>query len=272
MRFTVIFPSVFALTLLLTGPTLRAETAPQNSAETLFKSGVAALQKNDAKTAAEELRKAFELNPDQPVVLYNLGVAEQRLGRNGAALGLWRKALTLSPEFYPARRAIDWTTKRLEKSELARDVEFWESLRSAALVNVSLISYAGLFAVLLFIFGWTLLGYLGKRRRALLDESRLPTFPWIAGFLGVLSFAFAILTVAKFIDGQDLRATIVAKKVEARSAPADDGTPLFELYEGLEVVVQRISGDWAQVTYPGGSTGWVPRGMIFTTNATRVAQ
>ncbi|MES2854563.1 MAG: SH3 domain-containing protein [Bdellovibrionota bacterium] len=237
----------------------------QESAETSFNAGVAALQKGDATAAATEFRKSIALDADQPVALFNLGVAEQRLGRNGMALGVWRKALALSPEFEPAKNAISWTTRRLERADIASQPEFWESLRSAVLVQTSLLGFIVFLAVLVFAFGWTLLTYFGRRRRALLEETSLPNYPWIPTFFGTLTLIFALLTVAKSLDLEETRGTIIIKKIEARTAPDKNATPLFDLYEGLEVIVRNVSGDWAQVKFPGGSTGWIPREMLFTT-------
>lgn len=260
MRFTRFFPLVFALAALWTG------AAFADSAEAHFQAGVAAFQKNDLKAARTSFESALKLDPAHVVTLFDLGLLESKESHNGRAIALWRKALALAPEFRPARDAIEFTKSKLERSQIPHEVETWEQLRDKALANTVLEKYVILSAVLLFLSVWLFLGYFGARRRALLDEKPLPGFPVVATFLAVVWFGFAGLTVAKIVDMQELRGTIVAKKIEARSTPGEGGTPLFDLYEGLEVIVRQTSGDWLQVTYPGGSTGWIPRTSIFTTS------
>jgi hypothetical protein len=76
------------------------------------------------------------------------------------------------------------------------------------------------------------------------------------------------LSVAKVIDQSTLRGTIIAKKIESRSTPDMTGTSLFDLYEGLEVIVRQSTDSWVQVTYPGGPTGWIPKDAILTLDGT----
>lgn len=258
MRFTRFFPLVFALAALWTG-------AAFAQADVQFQAGVAAFQKNDLKTARASFEAALKLDPAHVVTLFDLGLLESKEGHNGRAIALWRKALALAPEFRPARDAIDFTRTKLERPEIPHEVETWEQLRDTALANTVLEKYLVLAAVLFFLSVWLFLGYFGAKRRALLDEKPLPGFPFVATLFAVVWVAFTILTIAKILDMQELRGTVVTKKIEARSTPDQAGTPLFDLYEGLEVIVRQTSGDWIQVNYPGGSTGWVPRTSVFTT-------
>jgi hypothetical protein len=267
MRFAAIFPLVFAVSVFLAVATqsraFAAASSPDRGAE--FKSGIAAFQKGDFEQARKFFVSMLQTDQTNPVALYDLGLTEQRAGRNGLALGLWRKALATHPGFAPPEKAVHWQQARLEHGDIPHEVESWESFRKVALVPYSLDTFLAAGALLLVGGGWTLLAYFGRRRQARLDEKPNPSFPvsaTLCSFCFVIAFALA---VAKIVDMQVIRGTVTEKKIEVRSSPDAGGTPLFDLYEGLEVVVQQKSGDWVQVTYPGGSTGWIPKTALFAT-------
>lgn len=269
MRFLRFAPLLFAL---LCTPTAFSQSttdaqspAPSVDARSAFQSGVEAFQKGDLKAARASFESVLHTDPSHVVTLFDLGLIEQKEGRNGRALALWRKALVEAPEFSPARDAVRWTRKKLERAAIPHEVEMWEQLRESALAPVVLEKYVVLAAGLFALAVWLLLGHVGARRRARLDEKPMPSFPFVAVILVCAWLVFTGLTFAKLIDMQELRATIIDKKVEARSTPDASATILFDLYEGLEVIVQQTKDDWIQVTYPGGSTGWVPRTAVLTT-------
>ncbi len=236
----------------------------QSQSEAVFQQGLAAFQKNDFNQARSLFLDALQVD-DNPTVLFNLGLAEQRLGNQGMAIALWRKALASNASFSPARRALEWTRSKLERPEIAHEVEMWESLRTHALTTVSLTSYLAGCAISLLLSGWLILRHLGLRRQSTLDEKPMPTFPTGAALTTITFCLLTFLSGAKFIDEDTERATVVEKKVAVLSSPANDATPLFDLYEGLEVIVRGRSETWAQITYPGGSTGWIPSSAILST-------
>ena len=285
MRFRSLFPLVFLLlTLWSTGtkaqsnadsspapaPVLAPSSAPvagsATSAESHFKDGLAAFQKGDDKGARASFQEVLKAEPQNPIALYDLGLTESRAGNKGLALALWRKALADKPDFDPPSRAIAWTREKLERPDIPHEVELWESFRAAALVTVPLQHYLLACVLLLLIAGWLLLRNFGLRRQARLDEKPMPPFPTTGVFAAVLFLAMTFLSASKAYDDSILRGTLVVKKVEARSAPDAQATPLFDLYEGLEVLVRARADAWTQVTYPGGSTGWVPSSSLMATN------
>ena len=106
----------------------------------------------------------------------------------------------------------------------------------------------------------------------------MPPFPSVAVIAGVLFVSGAALSASKAYDQSVIRGTIISKQVPVLSSPDSSATQLFDLYEGLEVIVRQFSSeksadaenngakkDWVQVSYPGGSTGWIPRSSIVTT-------
>jgi hypothetical protein len=263
MRFRSFFPLVF---LLLTLWSIGTKAQGASSAESYFKEGLAAFQKGDDKGARASFQEALKLEPENPVALFNLGLTESRAGNKGLALALWRKALAAKPDFEPPARAIEWTREKLEHSEISHEVELWESFRTSALVSVPLGKYLLATAILLLVAGWLSLRYVGLRRQARLDEKPMPPFPTTAVFSGILFVVMVFLGVSKAYDDSMLRGTLIVKKIEARSAPDAQATPLFDLYEGLEVLVKTRADAWTQVTYPGGSTGWIPSSALLATN------
>jgi tetratricopeptide (TPR) repeat protein len=241
---------------------------PASTLGSSFQNGIAAFQKSDFKTARLWFRETLSKDASQIVAWYDLGLTEQHLGNAGLAIALWRKALALSPTFSSAQYAINFAKAKLEHADIPHDVETWESLRSDVLIYASSSQFAIGTAVLFFLAGWFSLIFIGRRRRAVLDEKPLPGFPAPAALATLLFIAFFALTICKLIDDQDLRATVIVKKIDAKALPDPTSTSLFDLYEGLEVIVRQSRKDWIQVTFPGGATGWIPRDSLFT-NADR---
>ena len=118
---------------------------------------------------------------------------------------------------------------------------------SLIVVNLALLAFAG----------WLLIRYFALRTRSIENEEPSPSIPYI-GFLFVFGFAVsALIFAAKVYDLSQNRATIVVDKVEVKTSPDAQAATLFELFEGLEVIVRQSRGDWMQITYPGGLSGWI---------------
>lgn len=263
MCFKAILPLVFILSAFWTASA--NSQAAKSSGESHFRTGIEAYQKGDADEARAAFAQALQVSSENPNALYNLALIEQDLGRTGMAIALWRKALALNPGYQPARQALNWATDRLERKEIPHDTEIWETFRTSALVQFSLESFLLVTVLLLFLSGWLLLGYFGKRRQARLDEKPTPKPSFSVLLFSTLFVLFAGLSLSKTFDQQSLRATVIPKKIEVRSTPDPEGTVLFDLHEGLEVIVRDSMGEWRQVTYPGGPTGWVPKTAVFST-------
>jgi hypothetical protein len=121
-------------------------------------------------------------------------------------------------------------------------------------------------ALILFLStGWSWLTHLGARRRALQNETVMPAPPILPVIFSVLLVGGFFLWAAKTWDMSETRATIVVEKVSVLTAPTDQSASLFDLFEGLEVVVRQTHDNWMQVTYPGGMTGWIPKTSLFIT-------
>ncbi len=255
MRFTALLLLVFA-SWMVTG--LAASDVVD-----LNRDGVAAFRKSDFKGAKTAFESALAQQPNSPSLLYNLGLVEFRLGNKGLAVGLWRKALTIAPSYGPALHAIGWIESQFPRTNFGNEGDLWEDVRDLLLVPASLTQFVILAFLLFFISGWLALRYLGKRRRALLDESPLPPFPVSATVISTLFILSTTLVGLKIYDLSVARGTVVVARVPVLTSPDPESASLFDLFEGFEIVVRQSYGDWLQVTQPGGLSGWIPKESVY---------
>ncbi len=227
-----------------------------------YSAGLKSYQESKFEQAKASFQTALQEEPQNPLINYNLGLTEWKLGHLGMSLGLLRRAQYSDPSFREALKAETFVREGLKVKDLPHQISLWETLRQELLKPVSMDALLVVTMLLLFISGYTIPKYLGARRRALEDESPTMPNPFTGGLSGLLLIAVVVISGMKLFDLRIQRATVVVQKVEARSGPEPDSSTLFELFEGLEVIVRRSFLDsnqreWVQVTYPGGMTGWI---------------
>jgi tetratricopeptide (TPR) repeat protein len=237
-----------------------------NSFEEAFQAGLASYSGKNFDEARLAFSQAIEKNPNSPEALTNLGLTEYQIGKKGAAIAYLRKAHWLDPGFSTPLSAMDFILPQLEIKEIPHEIQLWETVRENFIVPFSFTSFLVLTGICLFSTGWLFLSYIGQRRNAFRDEKALPAFPLIPSIIAVIFVGFVALSLAKFVDHQLPRGTIIADKVSVYSAPDEKSVLLFDLYPGLEVIVNNSDKDWVQVKYPGASTGWIPKASILQTS------
>jgi tetratricopeptide (TPR) repeat protein len=235
---------------------------PQES----FQSGLLAYQNKNYQQAMTDFEESLKSSPSNAAALTNLGLAAFQLGKKAWAIAYFRKALALSPGLTTAQQGLDFALSQTDIKEIPHQIETYELVREKLLEPVSEFSYFWILAFLMFLFGWSLLQYLGRRKKALQEDTPAPTFPWISVVSGFFSVVFLMLGLMKVYDLQIPRATVVEEKVAAQSAPGENQLNLFDLYGGFEVIVRNHSGDWVQVTYPGALTGWIKKNSLYVTS------
>lgn len=255
------FAKLFAFAILLSSFASYA----QSSVDELFSSGLKSYQSGKFEDAENQFEQALTQQPNNASLLYNLGLAEYKSGKTGPAIASWRKALTLDPSLADARDAISFATNKLEHRELPHQVMLLESLRTSYLQWVSLNQLLFIFALTFFAFGWALIRYLGSRKTALENEAPPPSLSFKIIILLTLFLGLGLLSAAKFIDVVTPRATVLPKTVAVRAGPDNDQAALFDLYEGLEVLVDDVQNNWMKITYPGGRSGWIPSETVSVT-------
>ncbi len=239
--------------------------AQSQTAEQLFQDGVTALQKNDLDLAREHFTASLKISPSA-TSLYNLGLTEYKAKNEGLAIGLWRKALVLDPTNDDLQHAIGFAEKALPQQPISRGSDLFESFHQSFLSQTSLTSLIVVNLALLAFAGWILIRYLALKSRSIENEEPSPPIPYI-GFLFIVGLLASVVVLgAKAYDLTVTRATVTDEKVEVKTSPDSQAATLFELFEGLEVIVRQSHEGWMQVTYPGGLSGWVPAKAVLVSS------
>jgi|GEM_PF-1093236 len=238
--------------------------------ESAFQSGVANYQQKKFDDARLAFGRAVELQPENVNALTNLALAQFQTGNKGMAIALLRKASDIDPHFSTTQSALKFVLSQADIREIPHEIQTWETIRSSVLVPFSLTSFLAMMALSLFATGWLVLKFLGRRRRALADETSLPPFPIVAVFAAFVFLAMTTLASMKIVDHQIPRGTITVDKVSVYSAPDEKSVALFDLYSGLEVILNESKDSWIQITYPGGLTGWIPKTSVLPTSGRKL--
>lgn len=236
------------------------------SAQELYYSGVKAFENSNFQEASQNFRLAYTKSPRNLQILFNWGLSEYKLGRIGMAAGAWRRALALDPDFGLADQALRVLSPELPSTQTYGEAQFFENFRKTILSRVTLTQIGVATALFLFGSGWILLSYLGGRKRAKEEEKSLPAFPGIGVGLLILFLVTSGIGLSKIYDFFQPRATVIANLASVYSSPSENSSSLFEIAEGLEVVMNRQQKGWRQISSPGGLSGWVKEESLFQTS------
>ena len=235
-------------------------------AQNLYQEAVGLYQGQKWQEAATKFSEALKEEPNNPFILYNLGLTKFQLQETGYALALWRKALSADPYFGEAKRAL----KMLEEKtggKNSQNEQNWAFYQLRALAVYFGLPLLGLTLLILFCVSiWLWLGFIGKYARARESQSPTPPFPLRAVMFTMFALLVALLTSLEALQISTPSATVVAKEMKVKSAPDEKGTDLFNITEGTEVLLKASSGNWVQATLPGGLTGWIDKQGILQTS------
>lgn len=267
--FLAFIPSIHAEQPATTQASVESGATPANENlrfEDYFSRGTKSYQEKKFEDAISNFEKALDLHPDSAATLTDLGLSYFQTQKMGLAIAMFRRALFVDPSQTVAEAALKYSLSRLEVKEIPHQIETYERLRTSVLNSASLNGFHLLTVLLLFASGFIWLQFLGRRRKAFSSETAPPSPP-VIGILLVLGFGFSlVLTGLKTYDLGIPRATIIAEKVSAQTAPGEEQGGLFDLYAGFEVIIRNAAQDWIQVSYPGGLTGWVKKDSLMSTS------
>jgi tetratricopeptide (TPR) repeat protein len=239
-----------ALLLLAAAPAAPASpAAPAGAAPAArFEAANRAYLDRDFAAAARGYQELIAEGWESPALHVNLGNARLRLGRRGAAIASYSRALRLDPGDGDARANLE-----LARASIVDELEREASplvLRATERVPDRL-------ALAAFGLGWVAL-WAGLAARRLALRSRA------AGVLGAATLAAALAAAAggALLAGKAAArsapvAVVVVEAAQVREGPEPALRPSFDLHEGTEVRVLEVRGGAVRVRLGSGAEGWV---------------
>lgn len=201
--------------------------------------------------AYQQVASQYGVSPD---LYYNLGNAYFKLKDYPHAILCYERCLLHDPSHADAQQNVELArlqcVDRVESIEPPIFVQWSHSLRDA--LSCDGWGALGIASFLLFIVGCALY-FFGVR-------TALRKVGFYGGLLCLLLFLVAINYAGQQRDRLLVRdqAIILTPSVVVRSSPADSGTQLFTIHEGLKVRVRSTLSGWSEIELSDGKVGWIP--------------
>lgn len=240
------------LTIILSVLTLFA--APAQAQTELLRSATAAYDSAQYQQVVDLYEQVAQQYGVSPELYYNLGNAYYKLKDYPHAILNYERCLLHDPAHSDAQQNVEMArlqcVDRVEAIEPPIFVLWSQSVRDA--FSCQAWGNLGVITFLLFLVGAGLYFFGG---RTVLRKT---------GFFGGL-FCLLLFLVAINYAGQQRdrllvrdQAILFAPSVIVRSSPADSGTQLFTIHEGLKVRVRSTLSGWSEIELSDGKVGWIP--------------
>jgi tetratricopeptide (TPR) repeat protein len=196
----------------------------QESARLYFNLGNAYYKAGDINNAILNYERAKLLAPQDPDIAFNLSLANQFVVTEIEAL--------------PQPFFVRWRNRILN----LYPADTWAGISIG-----SFIFFLGLLG--LFIFS---------------RSSSLKRFSFWFGILAIVisGFTFSFAARQKEKINQRKHAIVFCPRVTVKSAPAQNSTDLFLLYEGVKVEISDSLNTWKEIKLTDGNVGWLPDSCI----------
>lgn len=227
--------------------------APAGDAAARLDAAGEAYRAGDFAAAARGWEALLAEGLESPTLHLNLGNARFRLGRRGAAIASYARALRLDPDDADARANLALArAANVDRLVGERPPPLLQRLAALVSDRVAVASFGAAWLVL-----W---GALAAWRRA---PGRARGALAAAAVLGAVgSVAAGLVLAGKAASARTAAAVVVAASSPVREAPEPALRPIFELHEGTELRVLEVRGETARVLLANGLEGWVAAGDL----------
>lgn len=212
-----------------------------------------AYQSGDYETAISLYEDVADKYGVSSGLYYNLGNAYYKDQSYAAAILNYERALMLDPENSDAAINLQMANAQtIDKIEAVKPffLSAWVDGIARAMTSNGW-AYTSVAFFLLFIIGLVLYFFLDK-----VAIRKLGFFGAIVSIvLCVVCNVFAS-SQKKSIEERNY-AIVFAPIVTVKGAPAESGTKLFVIHEGLKVKTRTTLGEWTEIELPDGNIGWM---------------
>lgn len=242
MRHFLLLIALFLLPL-----TSRAQQEMLNTAAASYDSA----QYQQVVDAYEQVATQYGVSPE---LYYNLGNAYFKLKNYPRAILNYERCLLHDPSHADAQQNVELARlqciDRVESIDPPIFVVWSRSIRDT--FSCDTWGRFGIIMFMLFIAGSGL--YFFGRKISLRKVG------FYGGLLCLILFCVSIYYAGQQRDKLSVRdqAIVLTPSVVVRSSPADSGTQLFTIHEGLKVRVRSTLSGWSEIELSDGKVGWIP--------------
>ncbi len=237
---------------------MNAAAAQADQKSYLFEKGNELYQKGKYPEAARAYEEILKMGYASPEVYYNLGNAYYKQHKIGLAVLNYNRALRLAPLDEDIRHnlalvnlhVVDRIPAIPELFYVRYFREFQNLFGMNTWVVLTLIFYILFILALIFTF---LIRRAGWRR----------FFRKAAWAFGIVFLVTALTLGTKaWSRTHNVEGVVLVPKVDVRSAPAQSGTIIFSLHEGVKVKVEQKNNGWLEIRLADGKEGWLPQNAL----------
>ena len=219
-----------------------------------YDKGLAALSNNQYDLAIQEFETILDSNWDSPELYYNLGNAYYRNGNTSGAVWAYESCLRLFPTNLDAEYNLNLANLKVKDRVDLPDppiyLKWYMSIKEhytpSIWVNITLL------ILLLLSLSSTV-----SRTLSIISLNYISGMFITLFFCSLFITLHSIWTVNAFNQG-----VIFPPTVEVRSEPNTFSARLFEVHEGLKVLVNQQSENWVEIELLDGKSGWIKNQQI----------
>ncbi len=230
----------------------------QDSTQILWEKANARYTSEEYNQAISVYEEILQKGQESAKLYFNLGNAYYKAGDINNAILNYERAKLLAPQ----DEDIEFNLN-LAQQFVVTDIEelpqpFFVRWRSR-IINLFPADSWSVISIGAFVLFLLLLGmFLFSRRVALKRVSFW--FGILAIIVSGFTFSFAAQQKKKLVERD--AAIVFCPRVTVKSAPAQNGTDLFLLYEGVKVEISDSLNTWKEIHLSDGNIGWLPDSCI----------
>ncbi|HEX9655033.1 MAG TPA: tetratricopeptide repeat protein [bacterium] len=230
-----------------------AEVAAAAEIEALYIRANEYYQNGDYAGAIPEYQRILALGYESWEVYYNLGNAYYKDGDVARAILNYERAKKLDPK----NDDVNFNLELANLSVVDRIPQLPQFALFGWITSLSALmslKWLGIFTCLAYVL---FVAVIGSR---ILFRSTAGTGVMKAlaiGLCGSLIVLSGLLLLRIYENESVSEAIVVAERVDVTSAPAESGTELFMLHQGVKVQLMDRSGQWLKIRLADGKVGWL---------------
>lgn len=243
---------------ILAGMLLILNVSAQDSTQVLWEKANAYYTTEEYQQAISAYEQILSSGQESAKLYFNLGNAYYKAGDMNNAILNFERAKLLAPQDPDIEFNLSLANQFVVTEIEALPQPFFKRWRNRIINLYPADAWAGI-SIGSFIFFLGLLGLFIFGR-----SSSLKRFSFWFGILAIAvsAFTFSFAARQKEKINQRKHAIVFCPRVTVKSAPAQNSTDLFLLYEGVKVEISDSVNTWKEIRLSDGNVGWLPDSCI----------